>query len=95
MGDNGDGRGKAMEETRTRHMDAEEIETYSLGGLSERDAASFDEHLLICDQCRTNVEASDAYVAAMRDAARQIRQTPSQAKPERDSGAKTGVAGRG
>ena len=68
-----------MEETGNRHMDAEEIEAYSLGDLAEPEAAWFDEHLLICDLCRTKVEASDAYIAAMRGAARLIRQAAQQA----------------
>jgi len=63
----------------TRHMDAEEIEAYSLGDLSDLEAAPFDEHLLICDLCRTKVEASDDYIAAMRGAARLIRQAAEQA----------------
>jgi hypothetical protein len=60
-------------------MDEEEIETYSLGGFSEGETALFDEHLLICDLCRTKVEASDEYIAAMRGAARLIRQAARQA----------------
>jgi len=71
----------------TRHMNAEEIEKYSLGGLSEEQAAPFDEHLLLCEVCRKSVEASDAYVAAMRGAARQVRQRDMPAKPGRKPGA--------
>jgi hypothetical protein len=41
------------------------------------------------------VEASDAYVAAMRSAARLIRQGGEQAEPERKTGAKTRAAGCG
>jgi len=93
MGDNWDGRGMTMEETGNRHMDAEEIEAYSLGDLAEPEAAWFDEHLLICDLCRTNVEACDAYVAAISDAARHIRRIARLAKPGSGSGARTGVAG--
>jgi len=74
-------------------MDAEEIEGYSLGTLSAEDEAEFDEHLLICERCRDNVEASDAYVAAIRGAARLFRQTPSQAKSEKGPGARTRAAG--
>ncbi|HMD71556.1 MAG TPA: hypothetical protein VKF41_09445 [Bryobacteraceae bacterium] len=77
----------------THHMDAEEIESYSLGSLSEGEAAPFHEHLLICGQCRKKVEASDAYVAAMRGAARLIRQTAAQAKAGSRSGARTRSAG--
>jgi len=79
----------------TGHMDEDEVETYSLGGFSERGAAPYDEHLLICDLCRANVEATDAYLAAMRGAMRQIRQTARQAKPESRPRAKTRAAGCG
>jgi anti-sigma factor RsiW len=79
MGDNWGGKGMTMGDIGTRHMDAGEIEAYSLGDLSDREAAPFDEHLLICDLCRTKVEASDAYIAAMRGAARLIRQAAQQA----------------
>jgi anti-sigma factor RsiW len=82
-----------MEDSGIRHMDAEEIERYSLGGLSPEDAAPFDEHLLICEQCQANVEASDAYVAAMRGAAQRIRQTAGQAKSGKRPGARTRAAG--
>jgi hypothetical protein len=55
-------------------MNPDEVERYSLGDFSEAEAAPFDEHLLVCEVCRKNVEASDAYVAAMRAAGSQIRQ---------------------
>jgi len=55
------------------HMNAEDVERYSLGSLSDEEAAGFDEHLLICELCRSSVEASDEYVASMRAAARKIR----------------------
>jgi len=70
-------------------MDEEEIERYSLGGLSAEESAPFDEHLLICERCRAEVEASDAFVAAMRGAARRLRQDPGLAKPAKKPGART------
>ena len=80
-----------MGDRTVRHMDAEEIERYSLGDFPEQEAAPFDEHLLICGLCRTQVEASDAYVAAMCGAARSIRQT-SQQEAGRQPGVKTRAA---
>jgi anti-sigma factor RsiW len=68
------------DEIGNRHMNAEQVEKYSLGELSDEEAALFDEHLLLCEACRTNVEASDAYVAAMREAASLIRRQTGQAK---------------
>lgn len=77
----------------TRHMNAAEIEKYSLGDFPVEEAAGFDEHLLICELCRQSVEASDAYVAAMRGAARQIRQTGKPATPGRKPESRTRAAG--
>lgn len=84
-----------MADIAIRHMNAEEIEAYSLGGFSEREAAPFDEHLLICGRCRAKVEASDAYVAAMCGAARLIRQGGEQPEPQRQTAVKTRAAGCG
>ena len=74
------------------HMDSEQIERYSLGDIPEREAAPFDEHLLVCGLCRTKVEASDAYIAAMRGAASLTRQADRQAAG-RQPGVKTRTAG--
>jgi anti-sigma factor RsiW len=52
----------------------EAAEAFSLGALSERDAAAFEEHLLTCAACRTAVEDADMFVRAMRAAAVQTRQ---------------------
>ncbi len=81
-----------MGDKAVHHMDAEEIERYSLGDLPEREAAPFDEHLLICGLCRTKVEASDAYLAAMRGAASLVRQAERQTAG-RQPGVKTRAAG--
>jgi anti-sigma factor RsiW len=72
MGENGKGRGMSVDDI-GNHMSPEEVERYSLGELSDAESALFDEHLLICDSCRVAVEASDAYVQAMRAAAGKIR----------------------
>ncbi len=42
-----------------RHMDAEDIERYSMGDISEERCAQFEEHLLICETCRIRVAESD------------------------------------
>jgi anti-sigma factor RsiW len=79
----------------SRHMNPDEIEKYSMGTLSEAEAAPFDEHLLVCEKCRTLVEASDAYVAAMRAAAKRTRQRAGEVKPRSRFDAKTsGAVGR-
>lgn len=65
------------------HLDAETAEKYSLEQLSARKAAEIEGHLLICEPCREAVAASDAYVAAMREAAANIRKTEQNAMPHR------------
>jgi len=57
---------------RDGHLNPEKIERYSLGLMEEVDAATIDEHLLMCEKCRSLVEDTDAYIAAIRAAARQI-----------------------
>ena len=56
-----------------RHLDEEAAEKYSFGKLSSRKTAEIEKHLLICDSCRRKVAESDAYIAAMRQAALKIR----------------------
>lgn len=65
-----------MEPKPHSHLREEEIERYSLSEMSEEELARWGEHLLICDSCRRQVAASDAYVAAMRSAAAELRRAP-------------------
>jgi len=65
-----------MAPDRNRHIDAEEIEQYTMGDVPEEECARVEEHLLICEACRERATASDIYVHAMRDAARQLRSEP-------------------
>jgi anti-sigma factor RsiW len=55
------------------HFDEEAFERYSMGTLSGEEAEQIEEHLLICEACRGRVAESDAYVAAMRRAAKKLR----------------------
>jgi len=48
-----------------RHMDTEELERYSIGRVSEEEAARVEEHLLVCESCRQSLDEIDAYVTAM------------------------------
>lgn len=83
------------DDIKNRHMNPDEIEKYSMGKLSKTETAPVDEHLLVCEKCRTQVEASDAFVAAMRAAAKQIGKGAGKTKPRNRSGAKTtGAVGR-
>jgi hypothetical protein len=56
-----------------RHLDAEEIESYSLQTTPESDVARVEEHLLVCTECQKRVESSDVFVSAMQDGARDLR----------------------
>ncbi|HUA57375.1 MAG TPA: hypothetical protein VML19_01385 [Verrucomicrobiae bacterium] len=68
------------------HLDREEIEQYSLGLLPEVDSAPIEEHLLTCENCRSRVEDSDAFIAAIRAAGKlmesseHVRKYPQAAK---------------
>jgi hypothetical protein len=57
------------------HLRDEEVERYSLGEARQDEAENWGEHLLLCETCRLRVADSDAYVAAMRAAAAQLRQS--------------------
>ena len=61
------------------HPDEDDIERYSMGAVSEEETACFEEHLLICENCRLLVAESDAFVSALRGAgARIARKVPAQ-----------------
>ncbi len=57
----------------SHHASEEEIEKYSLGDLSEPEAARFEEHLLICQSCQNRVAESDQYVAFVQSASARRR----------------------
>ena len=56
------------------HLDDEDLERYSMGEAREDEAVQWEQHLLICEGCRSRLAAADAYVAAMRGAASRLRQ---------------------
>ena len=49
------------------------VEAYVMGNLTDAEVAAFDEHLLVCGDCRAAVIEADEYVRAMREAAKQLR----------------------
>jgi hypothetical protein len=51
----------------------EVAEAYCMDTLDANDAAAFDQHLLVCDECWRIVEATEEYVRAMRLAAQRLR----------------------
>ena len=56
-----------------RHLDAEDLETYSMGTSSLESTALIEEHLLTCDSCRNRLQETDAYLLAMRTSSQQLR----------------------
>jgi hypothetical protein len=50
------------------HLSEELAEAYSMNRLSEGQAASVEEHLLVCEVCRTKVEETDEFVRVIRSA---------------------------
>ena len=57
-------------------VDEEEVERYSMGAMTERAIAPFEEHLLICESCQHRLAWADVYVSAMRQAAARLRTGP-------------------
>ena len=49
---------------------------YCMNTLDAADAAAFDQHLLVCNECWGIVEATEEYVLAMRAAAERLRVEP-------------------
>ena len=54
------------------HLSEETIERYAMGKLSGPDLAPAEEHLLVCQQCRDDVELIVLIVAGLRE--EQVRQ---------------------
>jgi hypothetical protein len=51
-----------------RHLDEDQAERYAMGRLTEEEQAQCEEHLLVCNTCRDQVEEADRFVAAMKSA---------------------------
>jgi anti-sigma factor ChrR (cupin superfamily) len=49
------------------HIDAETLERYALGRLAEPERRPVEEHLLICQPCRTRLVQAEQFVRAMRE----------------------------
>jgi len=57
-----------MSTAKGTHPSEEELELYSLGRLEEGQSTPIEEHLLVCESCRRQVEEFDEFAAAMRAA---------------------------
>jgi hypothetical protein len=56
------------------HPSEEALERYATHSLEEPALAEIEEHLLVCSQCQQQLEEIDAYVSAMRSAAKRLDQ---------------------
>jgi hypothetical protein len=55
------------------HISEDDVERYAMRTLPDSDCTTLEEHLLICQQCRDRLTATDEYLTAMRSAAKKIR----------------------
>ena len=53
---------------RAGHLSDEVLERYSMGALSEPQSAPLEEHLLLCELCRTRLEELDQFTRLMKAA---------------------------
>lgn len=58
--------------TNNQHVGEADFESYSMHALSREASARVEQHLLICETCRERLMEMDEYVAAMKDAARDL-----------------------
>jgi hypothetical protein len=56
-----------------RHMDAEDLERYSMGNTTLEESESIEKHLLTCEDCRDHLRETDDYLLAMRTSSARLR----------------------
>jgi hypothetical protein len=66
-----------------RHVDAEDLERYSMGTIPPQAATLIEEHLLTCEGCRDRFREIDDYRLAMQTASEQVRRDEKAAKERR------------
>jgi len=62
-----------LQEEQGRHPDAEQIERFSLGILSEDAIRVFEQHVLICPACQDRVAEMDACLQGLESEAKELR----------------------
>jgi hypothetical protein len=62
------------------HLDAEDLERYSMGTCPREATDRIEEHLLTCDGCQNRLRETDAYLFAMRTSSEQLRRDEKSAK---------------
>jgi hypothetical protein len=56
-----------------QHFDEESLELYAFGRLAEARAELLEEHLLICEECRARLDATEQYIKVMARGSRLLR----------------------
>jgi hypothetical protein len=51
----------------TLHLTEDSVEQYAMGKLPEPQAAGAEEHLLVCQRCRDDVELIGLIIAGLRE----------------------------
>lgn len=62
-----------MEMIFENHPSGDLIELYALGRLAEELVPSFEEHLLICEQCQDALESDDTFSKSITEALKRNR----------------------
>jgi hypothetical protein len=62
------------------HLRADDLESYSMNSLPDESAERVERHLLICETCRQRLIEAEAYMTAMKGAARGLQQPERAAK---------------
>lgn len=57
----------------SRHVSDDVLEAYALKRLSGNDLDTLEDHLLLCEDCRSRLEEAEDFVAAMRQASQKLR----------------------
>jgi hypothetical protein len=57
-----------------QHLDEESLELYAFGRLAEERAELLEEHLLICEECRTRLDTTESYIKAMARGSLKLQQ---------------------
>jgi hypothetical protein len=73
------------------HPDENVLEEYAFGRLNEAKAAVLEEHILVCERCRTALAQTDEYILLMKFVASRPLETP----PLPDEGPVLASAGNG
>src|SRR5437870_4898761 len=57
------------------HLNPDDLERYATGRASEEEAARCEEHLLVCEACRVELENTESFARSIRSAAAQWKET--------------------